>query len=254
LNKELCAKAFTTGQDIFFRENEYRPNSDTGKRLIAHELTHVIQQGSGRINKDDRSEAISPEINMSKQEKHTVNAQLENITIQRVWEPTAEDLSFLSKMDPVSIEEYELKDYLSYSGLYNLLEGYAQAKDWEVNLHFLKDIKEYGPIPEKAEDIWHKYLMVDASEEPNLSGEKMTALRTAYNHFRQQSQTAFEQKIGHSGPEWELRCPVCNELKMGYGHVPGRDLFNDAEKEIYNLIDFDPLPRFKNAAKAYAGR
>jgi hypothetical protein len=46
LSKELGAKAFTTGNDIFFREGAYEPGSDDGQRLIAHELTHVVQQGA----------------------------------------------------------------------------------------------------------------------------------------------------------------------------------------------------------------
>jgi hypothetical protein len=44
LSRQLGAKAFTTGSDIFFREGAYQPSSDSGKRLIAHELTHVVQQ------------------------------------------------------------------------------------------------------------------------------------------------------------------------------------------------------------------
>ena len=49
LNQQLNARAFTISKDIFFREGEYSPNTDSGKRLIAHELTHVVQQGSGSI-------------------------------------------------------------------------------------------------------------------------------------------------------------------------------------------------------------
>jgi hypothetical protein len=49
LNQQLGAKAFTTGQDVFFREGEYSPNSSSGQELIAHELTHVAQQGSGAV-------------------------------------------------------------------------------------------------------------------------------------------------------------------------------------------------------------
>lgn len=49
LNQELGAKAFTTGQDIFFREGAYDPGSSGGQELIAHELTHVVQQGSGAV-------------------------------------------------------------------------------------------------------------------------------------------------------------------------------------------------------------
>lgn len=44
LNNNLQARAFTTGQDIFFRRGEYQPNSKPGQELIAHELAHVVQQ------------------------------------------------------------------------------------------------------------------------------------------------------------------------------------------------------------------
>jgi hypothetical protein len=46
LNKSIQAKAFTTGQDVFFRQGEYNPTSKGGQELIAHELTHVVQQKS----------------------------------------------------------------------------------------------------------------------------------------------------------------------------------------------------------------
>jgi hypothetical protein len=45
LNRSIDARAFTTGQDVFFRQGEYQPSSRTGQQLIAHELTHTIQQG-----------------------------------------------------------------------------------------------------------------------------------------------------------------------------------------------------------------
>ena len=44
LNKQLHAKAFTHGNDIYFNEGKYHPNSKSGKNLLAHELTHVVQQ------------------------------------------------------------------------------------------------------------------------------------------------------------------------------------------------------------------
>jgi hypothetical protein len=40
----LQANAFTVGKDIFFNRGQYAPASDRGRRLIAHELTHVVQQ------------------------------------------------------------------------------------------------------------------------------------------------------------------------------------------------------------------
>ncbi|AFZ25547.1 hypothetical protein Cylst_3397 [Cylindrospermum stagnale PCC 7417] len=44
LNQSIQARAFTTGQDLFFRGGEYNPGSKGGQELIAHELTHVVQQ------------------------------------------------------------------------------------------------------------------------------------------------------------------------------------------------------------------
>ena len=50
LNRQLGAKAFTTGQDVFFRDGAYAPHSTDGQKLIAHELAHVVQQGSGAVS------------------------------------------------------------------------------------------------------------------------------------------------------------------------------------------------------------
>ncbi len=47
LNRSLGAKAFTTGNDIYFRSGEYNPSSSSGQELLAHELTHVVQQTGG---------------------------------------------------------------------------------------------------------------------------------------------------------------------------------------------------------------
>ena len=51
LNKSIQAKAFTTGQDVFFRQGAYEPSSRGGQELIAHELTHVVQQNGGVVQR-----------------------------------------------------------------------------------------------------------------------------------------------------------------------------------------------------------
>jgi hypothetical protein len=43
------AKAYTVGPDIVFGDGQYSPDSSEGQRLIAHELTHVVQQQSGPV-------------------------------------------------------------------------------------------------------------------------------------------------------------------------------------------------------------
>ncbi|MBD2440138.1 DUF4157 domain-containing protein [Nostoc sp. FACHB-110] len=51
LNQSIQAKAFTTGKDIFFRQGEYQPGNRGGQELIAHELTHVVQQNDGVVQR-----------------------------------------------------------------------------------------------------------------------------------------------------------------------------------------------------------
>ncbi len=46
LNQSIQSRAFTTEKDIFFRRGTYNPESRAGQELIAHELTHVVQQQS----------------------------------------------------------------------------------------------------------------------------------------------------------------------------------------------------------------
>lgn len=55
MNRELGAKAFTVGSDIYFNEGQYRPESTEGKKLLAHELTHTVQQGAAteRVQRQD---------------------------------------------------------------------------------------------------------------------------------------------------------------------------------------------------------
>ena len=45
MSRGIQAKAFTYGSDIYFNGGEFAPESDGGKRLLAHELGHVVQQG-----------------------------------------------------------------------------------------------------------------------------------------------------------------------------------------------------------------
>ena len=54
LNRSLSARAFTTGRDVFFRQSEYSPGTSSGRELLAHELTHVVQQGDshGVVQRD----------------------------------------------------------------------------------------------------------------------------------------------------------------------------------------------------------
>lgn len=55
LNESVNAKAFAHGNDVYFREGAYNPESTAGKELLAHELVHTVQQSgtaSGLIQRE----------------------------------------------------------------------------------------------------------------------------------------------------------------------------------------------------------
>src|SRR5207245_1240497 len=47
-SRAMGARAYTFGTDVAFRAGEFSPETVDGQRLLAHELTHVIQQSDGR--------------------------------------------------------------------------------------------------------------------------------------------------------------------------------------------------------------
>lgn len=54
------ARAFTFGRDLVFGSGQYDPGSDQGKRLLAHELVHVMQQsGEGRMQRKIKAGSVS---------------------------------------------------------------------------------------------------------------------------------------------------------------------------------------------------
>jgi hypothetical protein len=51
--KSVSAQAYTVGSNIVFQRDKYDPASDSGKHMLAHELTHVVQQRSGPVDGTD---------------------------------------------------------------------------------------------------------------------------------------------------------------------------------------------------------
>ena len=65
LNQSMSARVFTTGRDIFFGQGEYNPGSASGQVLLAHELTHVVQQGGGQLQRPQtQAKGVMPQGSM----------------------------------------------------------------------------------------------------------------------------------------------------------------------------------------------
>ena len=52
MSSSIHAKAFTHGNDIYFNHGQFSPETTEGQRLVAHELTHVVQE-TGKLGRED---------------------------------------------------------------------------------------------------------------------------------------------------------------------------------------------------------
>lgn len=57
--RSVNALAYTVDRDIVFREGSYSPETNPGKKLLAHELVHVLQQSNGAPSRQDKSAGLS---------------------------------------------------------------------------------------------------------------------------------------------------------------------------------------------------
>lgn len=56
--KDMGAYAFTQGNDVHFASGQYNPATPKGQELIGHELTHVVQQRSGRVKPTTQAKGL----------------------------------------------------------------------------------------------------------------------------------------------------------------------------------------------------
>lgn len=97
--RDMNAHAYTIGRDIAFRQGLYQPNTVSGKQLLAHELTHVVQQSYSR---------------------NTLRRKLED--------PPPETKTFAVKIPPGTTSVDEFRRYAE-----TIIFGRVVNKQWEPN-------------------------------------------------------------------------------------------------------------------------
>lgn len=115
MNKNLNAQAFAHGNDIYFNSGKYDTNSVSGQHLLAHELTHTIQQGGVQRKevqpKSSHGPSLSPALSttdpvIAKKEEEEEDGFLVSSAKEGLW-------TILKKASP------ELHDIFRYKGFMN---------------------------------------------------------------------------------------------------------------------------------------
>lgn len=154
LSSSLQAKAFTHGNDIFFNSGQYNAQSATGQHLIAHELTHVVQQ-SGKVAREEENDTETENTVPAKNEK-THFEELKEIA----YSENKDDLIKLLIKTVTDEEKYQEKTNFKKLGLdwrkNPVLKDALYAKDSSIVLNLKDDVPEDEERKNYREEILKK--------------------------------------------------------------------------------------------------
>lgn len=158
LNRAFDARAFTLGRDVFFGASEYRPESAGGRELLAHELTHVVQQrprsdtGKGVVRRQPvGSEPIC--LPVEQENVCTVPPVAESEPVAVTTPPEGSKTTVVdgwTVADDTAYNVFQLRQVVARDGLEGL-EEFKQAFDRQVQqIEILLDLP--GGVPDTDPD------------------------------------------------------------------------------------------------------
>ena len=157
--RSVNARAFTFGHNVVFGAGEYSPDASSGRKLFAHELTHVLQQCSGEIPKVRKPTDLTQtgQMEMTDTADRSLTAQPERPEITVKISPS---------MVAASWEDQSSREWQEFQRLVHVLETQGFAfEEWT------RDI--YGPSG------WRIRLPEDLVRQ-----ESMDLIPTAEQHYR----------------------------------------------------------------------
>jgi hypothetical protein len=145
LNRSLNARAFTSGRDVFFRQGTYNPGSSSGRELLAHELTHVVQQNGDQIR---TKLTVGQPGDRYEQEAD----QVARAVLQQEGQPIRKD----TDEGPAQrqVEEEEEEEPIQAKAEESWIQRQAEEEE------------EEEPVQAKAEDGWVQRQTEEEEEEP----------------------------------------------------------------------------------------
>jgi len=133
------ARAFTVGHDVLFGAGQYAPESSTGQRLMAHELTHVVQQGNKLL-----SAAKTPEnVNTLLRNEEKKDYPAPEPSFEKIMSKDTKNRSFPEFTNP--------KELAAFNSIKKQLK--MDPRDPKMTIELLSTVNVTKPELKKAFDI-----------------------------------------------------------------------------------------------------
>jgi Domain of unknown function (DUF4157) len=202
--KQVDALAYTVGRDIVFGSDQYKPQTKVGRRLLAHELTHTIQQGHGvafdKIGISDPGDA-------TEREADAVANGLENPDVPLSPQPIGA-LRIARQQTPASPQAgapptppVGPQGWLNCStdAIKNLPDDLSAAVNWVTEA--IDDL-ERKELPNKTSNSLSRYLTTDSGDVKSLILPTLKLmlfqLQLGPSNFRCRTQTQCDAETGVS--------------------------------------------------------
>jgi hypothetical protein len=282
LNKSIQAKAFTTGQDVFFRQGAYVPSSRNGQELIAHELTHVVQQNGKAVQRSFHTKQQKKEDGMREPiaavDKHSEKKRqhLELVRQSRsigVTSAKPEEIQRRFDFDKLLLNEPELREQLFKKGIdiddleeiQELLEKksevqrYLKILEGQVNRMFEESgsEKKYTRALDMA--LWEEEKMWMDIESSEVSSERSKGhVELIPESGGQEEQAAFMTKIRGGKPLKDVGAAIshgeyAHRIQWYVLRMAAREVGSTTEawlRSLYNVLGASEYIKVVNSIKA----
>lgn len=160
MNKDLGARAFTHGSDIYFNSGGYDTGSRGGQHLLAHELTHTVQQGG--VNRD----SSAPVQKAKSKETDSISSFIQQVKkqkIQRVPSPTYAH-TFRPGLSPIGSIYKNTYDGSASTTIKDGWETWSFERRWQLYDADNQLLDEsYYTIPQPTYMIDKKFVRIGAA-------------------------------------------------------------------------------------------
>jgi hypothetical protein len=213
MNQNLGAKAFTNGSDVYFNKGQYNPSSKEGQHLIAHELTHTVQQGATSKSADPTETPIQAKLDQYEKPEHGKNTEkrLNSELDERKGEPSDEPPSKSDKKSDM-----------------NELDGPTKPRIDESAKQLPKTKEEKKKGEEKIENP-EKLVEDKETEKPKEPKEKGPTVEQLIQQYSQEEikAKARAKKVAKPKEPQEVEAPEAIDYKDADGKAIAPDQAGD---------------------------